>query len=430
MQCTSFEIAPAGIRWPADTVRLVVQEGGRCDVVLAPQPFLVALYKSRKVYQSRDCPSAEELEIEDPLVGKNMLNEEEEQLLEYFNDIALRLLLSSRVKGNWTEPYRQIYLDAVLDLMSTSEVEAAPEAEEPAKNRLKVKLYLGGKVLPTGKLDRTELRSRLMDAWEKMQTSNATNQTKLLALSPSSRTAPIMFTGPPHYHEFSYDYSERAACIRHLYKRNQLFARKRCSAVLQVAQEKGRELEIRWDFPLAAMVRWIYVMFCVLALCYLSSDVGQRETSKERRRRQFRQIVQDPLLREGIKRDAMKQFNGDEQEVAKYMAEQDARAARFEADEADLGWKRSEAKLEAWNQRLHCLWAIRIALAVAFLLSCGLLVIDKPKAGVVMDGAILIVLTFGLTYVCLPKSPTQQAKKGVKSELEEPLLEPATKGCP
>jgi hypothetical protein len=141
-------------------------------------------------------------------------------------------------------------------------------------------------------------------------------------------------------------------------------------------------------------------------------------------------MLQDPLLRKVIEQGAMKKFNCDEQEVAKYMAEQEARAAQYEAVDTDLDWKRSEAKLAAWKSRLHFLWALRSALAVALAISCGLLVIDMPKAGVVLDGAISIVLTFGLTYFCLPKSPTQQSKKGIKSGLEEPLLVPEAGGCP
>ena len=96
----------------------------------------------------------------------------------------------------------------------------------------------------------------------------------------------------------------------------------------------------------------------------------------------------------------------------------------MEAEDADEEWKRRESRMVAWKARLAYLWVLRKALVVACVISLGLLLVDAPKAGVILDGTMILVGTMGLSYLYMPESPEQQTKKGTKSSsgLEEPLL--------
>jgi len=183
-----------------------------------------------------------------------------------------------------------------------------------------------------------------------------------------------------------------------------------CPAAYQVAAEKVQELEIRFNTPIASVVTWTYIILGTAALAVLSADLGHNESRKQRRQRQLREELSDPLLRAILKMRAAQQL--DEEGVGDLMSNLDAEVERWQAEDvaSDATWKRQEARLLAWKNRVSYSWGLRLFLCFCFLFSSLLLMVDRPHAMTVVDGMMVATLVFFLTYMLLPASPQRRKK--------------------
>ncbi|CAB9527385.1 expressed unknown protein [Seminavis robusta] len=430
----------------------IVDDAAPCDSVLAPNPFLAILSKYGRFYQNLDCPATGTHPTTQPLEQRILKQDENDPTLEQLCDMVITVI---RTVFGYNEGHaKHILLESMIQLLTNYEVTMELPQQTPldvdtvdvdvdARSSIKVKLYLDDKELPIAK-SRLEMIRLLSDAWKRQKGKIAEEETIVNDLTvlleqgpmpvitaPAQTLAPLSSSRTTwHPHSMQYETSKMASCLLRLYNQNQIMTQ-RCSHFMVAAHDKAQEFELQWDCPLAALVRWIYGILCVCALLVLSSDMGLGETTKQRRGRRLRQMLQDPLLRKGIERDAKRRLKNDEAAVAKYMAEQDAKVAEIEAADADQGWKWREARIVAWKERVRYLWVLRKALVAALGVSVVLLVVDQPKAVVVLDSAMILVGTMGLSYVYMPESPEQQSKKGTtvhSSGLEEPLLDARPKG--
>ena len=208
-------------------------------------------------------------------------------------------------------------------------------------------------------------------------------------------------------------------CLQSLYNQDYLISRQ-CESALYLGMKRSKELEIYLDAPLASIVYWFYIVLGIGALMTLGNTLGELESPKQRRARQFRQMLEDPLLRRGMERDARVEFQGDEIKVAEFMAGLEAKAQAMQDANVDQEWKQKEAIRRAWKARVRYLWGFRKVLVLCLVFSCGLLYVDEPKADTVVQGGLVLAAVFVGTYFCLPKPPEEQAKK--VSEAQEPLL--------
>lgn len=120
---------------------------------------------------------------------------------------------------------------------------------------------------------------------------------------------------------------------------------------------------------------------------------------------------------------ALERFNNDSAKVADYMAQQDAKAASYEADDADQEWKVKEEELEEWRKRMDAQIVGRKLLVVVFSFSLGFLVLDGPQAGLVIDGMMVLLFTFGVMVP--PEAALKSHEPPSKTDragMEEPLL--------
>jgi hypothetical protein len=369
-----------------------------------------------------------------------------------------------------------ILLDSLLEILEYPEVVLGVTASNnnvplsfdgralPAERS--ISLYWEGRRIPTARMSRSDLLAALRDIFFKMDKSvigDVLSQLEEPMVFSNRTLRPTLPPFPfgkqdPWYTDFQ--------CLRHLYEKNWLLEDRVCPKVLVMAHEKALEPEIYWGIGFAHFLLWVYSVLAVAALLLLSSNTGVDETPDERRRRRFRQTLQDPVLRRGIEKQALDYFNPSNEKkidhftslllelksfterrknsnnqsgslldkyekvdpviaIAGFMADLDARAALYQAEEADMQWKRKESRLVAWKTKMVLLWRIRKVLAVGTILSFALLTVDKAEARTILESAMVVVAAFGLTYFIAPDSPQLQFKKKDATEsndLEEPLL--------
>ena len=332
------------------------------------------------------------------------------------------------------ERYVEIFLTSLLDVFETNPENATYEYWTPTTKKTvpvgkfsrdqlvqylagaveKYQATLSGPEIEINEEDRKALAKQVVKLVLKLQLKNAsqTHDPSPLISKDIKPTLPLI----PLFSSTRHTDSE-IMCLQHLYNQDYLISQQ-CARAMRVARKRAVELEIYWDTPIASILWWFYLAIGLGSLVTLASPLGEMETSKQRKRRQFRQVLQDPILRRGIERDARAEFGEDHAKVAEFMTGLDAKAAAMEGT-YDEEWRRKEAVRTAWKERVQCLWGVRKLLLLLFVVSCVLLYVDRPKAGVVMQGGFILAGIFVLTYFCLPRAPEEQVKA---SEAEEPLL--------
>ena len=384
---------------------IVVVSKDECEerVLLNPHPFWNL--QGDRIHQS--C-AWQELDLTPGHTEGNGKKALERTLSFVVDRIILRILDHSRgISQQEKSRVIEIGLEIALDFLSA---ERTNEHDNPLSG-VSLVLLPEQKIIPIGMLSRRELVQMLQEAplasRMKRAASDILQNTTLIASDKHSWGS-----------WYAESLSSEFKCLQ-AHQARDLIVSPWCSRALDAAAVKMNELEVYWDAPLAAIVRWVYIILGVAAILTLQADLGHGETTLQRKRRQFRQILEDPVLRRNIKVLAEKEMGEDA--VAAYMADLDARAARYsEEAQADDEWKRQEAKLVAWKARIATMWAVRKILALLFVFSLVLFCIDQPQAGTVLEGLMVLVLVFFGTYVCLPTSPQRQAKK--LAESEQPLL--------
>ena len=195
------------------------------------------------------------------------------------------------------------------------------------------------------------------------------------------------------------------------------------------AVQSSRDPEIYWGIPIAASVFWAYIYLCAIVILPIRHLPRALESQQQKQRRQFVQMLQDPHLRHLINLKAKEKFG--EKGADAHMAQLDSKAAFYLDDTpADKEWKEEAARLQVWNAYVKKMWKKRRFLSFLFLVSGVLLVVDTPHLGRVIDGMMVLTVSYYTTYVMFPESPTEKAKKAKKNapmatddDVETPLLQ-------